>query len=416
MSCAGRSPRRTSALHGARRRRRGARRPAPAHRRSSCGAPASRSTTSRAARAARRARRSRRVVDVGELLALPGGRRGGPSRRSSAAGCASAPSRRRRSSAATGVRLAQAVGNLLANALEHGAGTSSSRRARLRPAACAIEVSDDGPRPARRRSPTLARARPRRPAGVARPRPRDRLRRSRGRHGGRLVSRAERGRRAAGARAARVARRDVRRDLGAPAGGRRAVTRRRRAAVLIGLSLMLGALAASDVSGPRGRAAARDRADRAGARRAARGLAAGARLDAAPTSPSAACPSPLRARRARTARRGEVAGLRAAVAIPAGADLDPALVDDGRRPRRRPGPGAARRRARRAARRGRLGRGILAAGARVDVLVTREGARRRGRARRRSRSRTSRSLAARAGARGRLGPTRGPRGSRSTCA
>lgn len=147
------------------------------------------------------------------------------------------------------------------------------------------------------------------------------------------------------------------------------MTRRRRAAILIGLSIILGALAASDVSGRE--AALRSEVGPAVPVLVARtGLAAGARLD----------PGALSVRRvpSRYAPTGayrspdEVAGQRAAVAIPAGADLDPALVDDGTK---RPGPsGPALDDGERVAQIVATGpAGSLAAGARVDVLVTREG-------------------------------------------
>jgi pilus assembly protein CpaB len=148
------------------------------------------------------------------------------------------------------------------------------------------------------------------------------------------------------------------------------VSRRRRAAILIGLSIVLGALAASDVSGRE--AALRRAVGPAVPVLVARtGLAAGARLEPGVLAvrrvpsryaPAAAYRSP-----------DEVAGLRAAVAIPAGADLDPAVVDDGTRaagsagPTLRPGERIAQ---------------IVAVGpaqapgpgARVDVLVTRDAA------------------------------------------
>jgi pilus assembly protein CpaB len=146
------------------------------------------------------------------------------------------------------------------------------------------------------------------------------------------------------------------------------VNRRRRAAVLIGLSLILGALAASDVSGRE--AALRRQVGPAVPVLVARtGLAAGARLD----------PSALAVRQvpSRYAPAGayrspaEVAGMRAAVAIPAGADLDPALVDDGTRAAGPSGP--AIRDGERVAQIVAVGPArSLTAGARVDVLVTRE--------------------------------------------
>jgi len=148
------------------------------------------------------------------------------------------------------------------------------------------------------------------------------------------------------------------------------VTRRRRAAVLIGLSIILGALAASDVSG-REAALRREIGPAVPVLVARRGLAAGARLDPAALAvrrvPSRYAPAGTY----RTA--AEVAGLRAAVAIPAGADLDPALVDDGTTPAG--APGLDLRDGERVAQVVAVGpAGSLAAGARVDVVVTREGA------------------------------------------
>jgi pilus assembly protein CpaB len=131
----------------------------------------------------------------------------------------------------------------------------------------------------------------------------------------------------------------------------------------------LGALAASDVSGRE--AALRRQVGPAVPVLVARtGLAAGARLE----------PSVLAVRQvpSRYAPAGayrspdEVAGMRAAVAIPAGADLDPALVDDGTRAAGPSGPSL--RDGERVAQIVAVGPArSLTAGARVDVLVTREG-------------------------------------------
>jgi pilus assembly protein CpaB len=144
------------------------------------------------------------------------------------------------------------------------------------------------------------------------------------------------------------------------------VTRRRRAAVLIGLALVLGALAASDVSG-REAALRREIGVPVPVLVARTALRPGARLE----------PAALAVRRvpARYAPAGayrspdEVAGLRAAVPIPAGADLEPALVDDGSDapagPVLRPGERVAQVLATGSPR-------AIAAGTRVDVLVTRE--------------------------------------------
>jgi pilus assembly protein CpaB len=148
------------------------------------------------------------------------------------------------------------------------------------------------------------------------------------------------------------------------------VTRRRRAAVLLGLALVLGALAASDVSGRE--AALRREIGAPVPVLVARGaLRPGARLD----------PAALAVRRvpARYAPAGafrsaaEVAGLRAAVAIPAGTDLEPALVDDGTGARGGAPAGPVLRRGERVAQVVATGSPrAVTAGTRVDVLVTRE--------------------------------------------
>jgi pilus assembly protein CpaB len=147
------------------------------------------------------------------------------------------------------------------------------------------------------------------------------------------------------------------------------VTRRRRAAVLIGLSLILGALAASDVSG-REAALRREVGPAVPVLVARAGLNAGARLD----------PGVLAVRRvpSRYAPAGayrspdELAGLRAAVPIPAGTDLEPALVDDGTKPAGPAGPPL--REGERVAQVVAVGSvRSVPAGVRVDVLVTREG-------------------------------------------
>jgi pilus assembly protein CpaB len=148
------------------------------------------------------------------------------------------------------------------------------------------------------------------------------------------------------------------------------MTRRRRAAVLIGLSIIMGALAASNVSG-REAALRREVGPVVPVLVARTGIAAGARI----------APSALAVRRvpSRYAPAGaylspeELTGLRAAVAIPAGADLDPSLVDDGAS---RPGAaGPALRPGERVAQIVAIGPAqALAPGARVDVLVTREDA------------------------------------------
>lgn len=148
------------------------------------------------------------------------------------------------------------------------------------------------------------------------------------------------------------------------------MSRRRRAAVLIGLAVVLGTLAASDVSG-REAALRRQIGSPVPVLVARTALRPGARLE----------PAALAVRRvpARYAPAGayrspaEVAGLRAAVGIPAGADLEPALVDDGTRragaagPVLRPGERVAQVVATGSPQ-------AVTVGSRVDVLVTREGA------------------------------------------
>lgn len=145
---------------------------------------------------------------------------------------------------------------------------------------------------------------------------------------------------------------------------------RRRAVALAGLALVLGALAASDVAG---REAALRRqvgrpVDVVVARRA---LEAGARIAAADLA--------VRRVPARWAPAGafaepaQVEGLHAAVALPAGADLEPSVVADGAAPF----PAAAGAPVRRGERVARItATGPLEAvgpGARVDVVVTRDG-------------------------------------------
>ena len=147
------------------------------------------------------------------------------------------------------------------------------------------------------------------------------------------------------------------------------MTRRRRAAVLIGLALVLGALAASDVSG-REAELRRQIGAPVPVLVARTALRPGARLDAGALA--------VRHVPARYAPAGafrsaaEVAGLRATVAVPAGADLDPARVGDA-------GAGAARpagpllRPGERVAQIVATGSPqTVTAGTRVDVLVTRE--------------------------------------------
>ena len=154
---------------------------------------------------------------------------------------------------------------------------------------------------------------------------------------------------------------------GAPAADA-GVSPRRRAVLLGGLALTLGALAASDVAG-REAALRRDlgtpvavvvarRELRAGARIAARDLAV--RRLPARYAPAGAVGDPR-----------QVAGLRPATDVPAGADLDAALLGDGATS---PPPGAPVRPGERLAQLDVSGAADgVGPGARVDVLVTRDG-------------------------------------------
>jgi pilus assembly protein CpaB len=144
------------------------------------------------------------------------------------------------------------------------------------------------------------------------------------------------------------------------------MTRRRRAAALLGLALLLGVMAASDVAG-REAALRRQLAPavrvvvvrsplRAG-ERIARGKLA-LRLVPERYAPASALRDP-----------GEAVGRRAGVAIPAGADLDPALLRVPGTEAAAPGPGL------RAGERALdlVAVGAVTPGARVDVLVTEAG-------------------------------------------
>jgi pilus assembly protein CpaB len=147
------------------------------------------------------------------------------------------------------------------------------------------------------------------------------------------------------------------------------VRERRRAALLLGLALLLGGLAASDVAG---REAALKRAvGPVVPVLVARGdIAAGARLTAGRLAVRRA---PARfAPRTAYGSAAAVMGLRAAVAVPAGTDITTALVEDA--------SAAARAAAGAPVRPGERVADVLAVGspalvqpgARVDVLVTRE--------------------------------------------
>ena len=247
------------------------------------------------------------------------------------------------------LRLAQATGNLIANAIEHGRGNvelvvrDAGDRVR-------VEVCDSGsglPAPVaelvHRRARRARQARARGLAIAAE---------IAERHGGRIAAAPGASRRPRGARA--------------PGDGDLAVTRRRRAALLLGLALLLGGMAASDVAG-------RENAIK---RAIGRPLAvvvtrtavpAGARLTRARLA--------VRRVPARYAPAGSfrspqaLVGLRSAVALGPGVDLAPELVSDGTHshpgPAMRPGERIAEIVARGSAQ-------LIVPGGRVDVLVTRE--------------------------------------------
>ena len=141
------------------------------------------------------------------------------------------------------------------------------------------------------------------------------------------------------------------------------MSRRRRAALLLGLALVLGALAASDVA--RREAALREQVGPAVEVLVASGpLAAGRRLE----------PGDIAVRRVpeRFASAGIVVpellvGRRLAVAVPAGAPLDDHLLE-----RAVPGGPLIRRGERAAELVGRASPELVVAGAHIDVVVTRE--------------------------------------------
>jgi pilus assembly protein CpaB len=143
------------------------------------------------------------------------------------------------------------------------------------------------------------------------------------------------------------------------------MTRRRRAAVLIGLALLLGGLAASDVAG----------------REAALRRAVGPTVPVVVARTAVAAGTPLDARRLAIRRVParyapavayatpvSLVGTRAAVALSAGEDILPSAVDDGTTT-----PGAPVRAGERVAELVAHGSAqLIRAGSRVDVLVTRE--------------------------------------------
>jgi pilus assembly protein CpaB len=143
------------------------------------------------------------------------------------------------------------------------------------------------------------------------------------------------------------------------------MTRRRRAALLVGLALLLGTLAASDVSG-REAALRRSLGAPVPVVVARTRLAVGARLDARHLTvrqvPARYAPA------AAYASVAALAGMRAAAPLEAGADVVPAVVDDGTRTAGapvRPGERVAELVAHGSPE-------LVRAGGRVDVLVTRE--------------------------------------------
>ena len=143
------------------------------------------------------------------------------------------------------------------------------------------------------------------------------------------------------------------------------MTRRRRAALLLGLALLLGTLAASDVSG-REAALRRSLGAPVPVVVARTRLPAGARLDARHLAvrrvPARYAPA------AAYASIAALAGTRAAAPLEAGADIVPAAVDDGTRAAGapvRPGERVAELVAHGSPQ-------LIQAGGRVDVLVTRE--------------------------------------------
>ena len=301
------------------------------------------------------------LVDVGALL--DDGARG------VAAAGARRSARRWRSSRCAGralvradpVRLAQACGNLVANAIEHGA-SPVRVRGRVLAGRVRMEVSDAGPGlPAPVRELVGRRGRRGGPRGrglaiAARIAARERRPAVRG---------AERARGLPRARAPERGRRPVAGAVPLQRSASGSMTRRRRGALLIGLSLALGGLAASDVgrreaavraqlaplvdvvvagrdvrrappaaARPTSRSAASPRATRRSAPRLCRRRCSGAarwrRSRAARTSgPASSRTSPRRARRIRRGERAvEVAGAGSPQLVVAGAQVDVVVVPE----------------------------------------------------------------------------------------
>lgn len=144
------------------------------------------------------------------------------------------------------------------------------------------------------------------------------------------------------------------------------MSRRRRAFLLGGLALLLGGLAASDVA-RREAAVRRGLGPSVSVVVAREGLDEGARL--APQSLGVRQVPARYAPAAAFTRPGQVAGLRTAVPVPAGADVLAGMVDDGG-----PGRGAPVRAGERVADVVAVGSPqLVRPGARVDVVVTRGG-------------------------------------------
>ena len=214
---------------------------------SSCGGPGSRSTTSRRRRAGAGARTGRSPSTSARCSPAPS-RAGGRSPARRAAELHFAPAGARFLVRADPLRLAQAVGNLVPNALEHGS-RAGPGAGRTRPRRTSGSRSATRARACPRRSPSWRTA-GRTPAAAVTA-SRSRARSPRATAGGCSPRRSPRARasssscRAPDALPAAPA---APAAGGPPAAARAAMSRRRRAAALLGLALVLGGLAASDVA------------------------------------------------------------------------------------------------------------------------------------------------------------------------